>query len=168
VWNETVVAWFEAVFRPLPGGLRRASVVITGLWAGILTRDYAPRSAGFDPSLAHVGLCWTDGNETGFSFSPVLCLSTVNIICLYMFRTPCAHHQQVKIVLYDIWYHHTCRWPSGAQVERGLHFYYTASGVLSQPAHRTATCRCDDTRCCIIQFDLLMMSTTVLETCRGI
>ena len=32
----------------------------------------------------------------------------------------------------------------------------------------TATYRCDDTRCCIIQFDLLMMSTTVLETCRGI
>ena len=27
---------------------------------------------------------------------------------------------------------------------------------------------CDDTRCCIMQFDLLMMSTTVLETCRGI
>jgi len=33
-----------------------------------------------------------------------------------------------------------CRWPSGAQVER----------------------------CCIIQFDLPMMSTTMLETCRGI
>ena len=27
---------------------------------------------------------------------------------------------------------------------------------------------CDDTRCCIIQFDLLKMSATVLETCRGI
>jgi len=27
---------------------------------------------------------------------------------------------------------------------------------------------CDDTRRCIIQFDLLMVSTTVLETCRGI
>ena len=27
---------------------------------------------------------------------------------------------------------------------------------------------CDDTRCCIIQFDLLMMRTTVLETCRGV
>ena len=26
-----------------------------------------------------------------------------------------AHHQKVKIVLYSIWYHHTCRWPSGAQ-----------------------------------------------------
>jgi len=26
----------------------------------------------------------------------------------------------LKIVLYSIWYYHTCRWPSGAQVERGL------------------------------------------------
>ena len=53
------------------------------------------------------------------------------IICLYMFRALCAHHQEVKIVLYSIWYHHTCRWPSGAQVERG-------------PVYRTATYRCDD------------------------
>ena len=29
------------------------------------------------------------------------------ISCLYMFRAPCAHHQEVKIVLYSIWYHHT-------------------------------------------------------------
>ena len=36
-----------------------------------------------------------------------------------MFRAPCAHHQEVKIVLYTIWYHHTCRWQSGAQVESG-------------------------------------------------
>jgi len=34
------------------------------------------------------------------------------IICLYMFRAQCAHHQEVKIVLYNISYHHTCRWPS--------------------------------------------------------
>ena len=27
---------------------------------------------------------------------------------------------------------------------------------------------CDDTRCCVTQFDLLMMSTTVLKTCTGI
>jgi len=33
-----------------------------------------------------------------------------------MFRALCAHHQEVKIVLYSIWYHQTCRWPSGAQV----------------------------------------------------
>ena len=41
--------------------------------------------------------------------------------------------------------------------------YYTASGIVTpeggRPVHRTATYRCDDTRCCIIQFDLLMMST---------
>ena len=28
-----------------------------------------------------------------------------------------AHRQEAKIVLYSLWYHHTCRWPSGAQVE---------------------------------------------------
>jgi len=28
----------------------------------------------------------------------------------------CAHHQEVKIVLYSTWYHHTCRWPFSAQV----------------------------------------------------
>jgi len=27
--------------------------------------------------------------------------------CLYMFRAPRAHRQEVKIVLYSIWYHHT-------------------------------------------------------------
>ena len=36
-----------------------------------------------------------------------------------MFPALCAQHQEVKIVLYSIWYHHACRWPSGAQVERG-------------------------------------------------
>ena len=59
-----------------------------------------------------------------------------------MFRAPCAHHQEVKIVLYSLWYHHTYRWPSGEQVER----------VLSQPVHGTATYRCDDTRGCMLQF----------------
>jgi len=29
------------------------------------------------------------------------------IIYLYMFRALCAHHQEVKIVLYSIWYLHT-------------------------------------------------------------
>ena len=35
-------------------------------------------------------------------------------VWLYMFRALCAHHQKVEIVLYSIWYHHTCRWPSAA------------------------------------------------------
>ena len=51
--------------------------------------------------------------------------------------------QEVKILLYSLWYHHTYRWPSRAQVERG---------ILSQPVHGTAIYRCDDTRSCIIQF----------------
>jgi hypothetical protein len=54
-----------------------------------------------------------------------------------------AHHQEARIVLYNLWYHHTYRWPSSAQVERGL---------LSQPVHGTATYMCDDTRGCIVQF----------------
>ena len=43
------------------------------------------------------------------------------ISCLYMFPALCAHCQEAKIVLYSIWYHHAYRWPSGAQIERGLH-----------------------------------------------
>jgi len=43
------------------------------------------------------------------------------VICLYMFRALCAHGQEVKIVLYSIWYHHTGRSPT----------------------------KYDDTRCCI-------------------
>jgi len=41
----------------------------------------------------------------------------------------CADRQEVKIVLYSLWYHHTYRWRSRA--------------------HGTATYRCDDTRGCI-------------------
>ena len=29
------------------------------------------------------------------------------ISCLYMFRAPCAHRQEVKTVLYSLWYHHS-------------------------------------------------------------
>jgi len=31
-----------------------------------------------------------------------------------------AQRQEAKIVLYNLWYHHTYRWPSRAQIERGL------------------------------------------------
>jgi len=47
----------------------------------------------------------------------------------------CAYHQEVKIALHSLWYHHTYRWPSRAQV-----------------VHETATYRCDDTRGCVMQF----------------
>ena len=45
------------------------------------------------------------------------------IICPYMFRVICAHHQEVKTVLYSIWYHYTYRWPSRAQGEFSLNLY---------------------------------------------
>ena len=41
------------------------------------------------------------------------------ISCLYMCRAPCAHRQEVKIVLYSLWYHHTYRCD------------YTASGIIT-------------------------------------
>jgi len=59
------------------------------------------------------------------------------IIFLYMFRALFAHHQEVKIVLYSIWYRHTSRWPSRAWVERGptrrgiYYTYYTTICTLS-------------------------------------
>ena len=36
-----------------------------------------------------------------------------------MFRAPRAHRQEAKIGPYSLWYHHTYRWPSCAQVETG-------------------------------------------------
>ena len=74
-----------------------------------------------------------------------------------MFLALYAHRQEVKIVLYSLWYHHTYRWPSRAQVERGLEsslnlfrahvlivrrskLYYTVSGIITpiggRPVHR--------------------------------
>jgi len=29
--------------------------------------------------------------------------------CLYMFRAPCAHRHEVRIVLYSLWYQHIYR-----------------------------------------------------------
>jgi len=80
----------------------------------------------------------------------------------------CAHHQEVKIALNSLWYHHTYRWPSRAHVERGLvhlyifrahvliirrsKLYYTASGIIT-PINVTIP------EAVKYNFDLLMMST---------
>jgi len=66
-----------------------------------------------------------------------------------MFRALCAHHQEVKILLYSIWYHHNYRWPSRAQVERRL------VKIVSYSIWYHHTCRWPFRA----QFDLLMMST---------
>jgi hypothetical protein len=42
------------------------------------------------------------------------------ISCLYMFRAPCAHRQEVKIVLYSIWYRHieTIEWSKFTKITK--------------------------------------------------
>jgi len=87
------------------------------------------------------------------------------ISCLYMFRTLCAHHQEVKIVLYSIWYHHTCRWPSRAQVERAC-----KTGTTPTHPHRnsnTHRTKNNTTNVVIEQNSrkLLMMDILISETC---
>jgi len=47
-----------------------------------------------------------------------------------MFRAPCAHRQEVKILLYSIWYHHTYRWPSHAQPSLNLCTGQPPTGVM--------------------------------------
>ena len=44
------------------------------------------------------------------------------ISCLYMFRAPCAHRQEVKIV-YSLWYHHTetSEWPKITKIYKYEH-----------------------------------------------
>ena len=68
----------------------------------------------------------------------------------------CAHHQEVKIALHSLWYHHTYRWPSRAQVNPrilGFHFMTLRKlGVSAEPVHETATYRSDCTRGCVMQF----------------
>ena len=108
-----------------------------------------------------------------------------------MFQAPCAHHQEVKIVLYSLWYHHTYRcddtrgcislfhastcFEHHVLIIRRSKLHYTASGIITptgdrllpQPVHETATYRCDDTSRCIIQFRPPDNEHMVLETCRG-
>ena len=68
------------------------------------------------------------------------------IICLYMFRALlCSSPRGQNCIIQHL-------------VSSHLQATVRCT-VLSQPVHRKATYRCDDTRCCIIQFDLLMMST---------
>ena len=70
------------------------------------------------------------------------------IKCLYMFRAVCAHHQEDKLYYTASGIITLCRWPLGAQ-DGHLQSVMIPDAVL-------------------YNFDLLMMSTTVLETCRGI
>ena len=54
------------------------------------------------------------------------------ISCLYMFRAPCARRQEVKIVLYSIWYHHTetSEWSKITKITKITNIYTTMCSYL--------------------------------------
>jgi len=47
------------------------------------------------------------------------------ISCLYMFRSSCAYRQEVKIVLYSLWYHHTeaSEWSKITKITKVIKIY---------------------------------------------
>jgi len=81
--------------------------------------------------------CWTEElSETCRAFISVFNqLDAKNLFHNKLYFMPlhvsstCAHHQEVKIALHSLLYHHTYRWPSRARDDR-----------------------CDDTRGCVMQF----------------
>ena len=116
----------------------------------------------------------TDGHDEFWCFVesqynlsnwPTHCTNSCFIISL-LYSSTCfehyyAHHQEVRLYYTACGIVTLCRCPSGAQVESRL------MSTLNLRIGRPPTV-CDDTRCCIIQSDLQMMSTVVLETCTGI
>ena len=109
------------------------------------------------------------GNESNFS-------PTISILFIWLFNqldaqnlfhnkfyfmplhvsSTCAHHQEVKIALHSLWYHHTYRWTSRVLcVDDGLVCRRICSCIPDShlhTEHETATYRCDDTRGCVMQF----------------
>ena len=60
------------------------------------------------------------------------------ILCLYMFRAPCAHRQEVKIVLYSIWYHHTetSEWSKITKITKIYKNEYIVVNFLCEFSHK--------------------------------
>ena len=69
-----------------------------------------------------------------------------------------AHHQEVSCINAACDIVNLCKWPSGMRVERELLDPHTGRPLTES----------DYIRCCINTIDLLMMSTCLLETCRGL
>jgi len=56
------------------------------------------------------------------------------LIRLYIFRALLCSSSGGQILLYIIWYHHTCRWPSGAQSSLNLRTGRPPTGVMTPDA----------------------------------
>jgi len=97
----------------------------------------------------------------------------------------CAHHQEIKIALHSLWYHHTYRWPSRTQVVAETATYRcddTPIGVMihslwyhhtyrwpsrTQVVAETATYRCDDTPIGVMIHSLWYHHTYRCDDTRG-
>ena len=70
------------------------------------------------------------------------------ISCLYMLRAPCAHRQEVKIVLYSHWYHHTetTEWSKITKITKitNIQFYKYEHKVVK------LMCECFRCDCCVL------------------
>jgi hypothetical protein len=78
-----------------------------------------------------------------------------------------AHHQEVKLYVYSIWYRYSVSGRGG----RTVHSLRECTTVLSQPVYCTTTTttqRVTIPYAVYLEFDLLMMSIILLETCRGL
>jgi len=75
-----------------------------------------------------------------------------------------THHQEINCIITASGIVTFCKWPSGMQVEQFLLHLHTE--LLDLHTGRPLT-ESDYTRC-INTIDLLMMSTCLLETCRGL
>ena len=69
-----------------------------------------------------------------------------------------AHHQEVNCINTASGIVILCKWPSSMQVEQKLLDLHTGRPLTES----------DYTRCCINTIDLMMMSTCLLEKCRGL
>jgi len=69
-----------------------------------------------------------------------------------------AQHQGVNFINTASGIVTLCKWLSDMQVEQFLLYLHTGQPLTES----------DYTRCCINTIDLLMMSTRLLETCRGL
>jgi len=78
---------------------------------------------------------------------------------------PTLHGNVVLNTVVSNWDIGYCSYVHEGTKTRSLQFWVKHT-VLSQPVHGTATYRCDDTRCCIIQFWPPDDEHIVLETCK--
>jgi len=69
-----------------------------------------------------------------------------------------AHHQEINYINATSGIFTLCKWPSGTQIEKFLLDLHTGRPLTEG----------ENTRCYINIIDLLMMSTCLPETCRGL